>query len=190
MQKDKIEIMTTIDTDEIGRQFLIQLFKQTKGDSSVQVSMFDIGAVLDLDRDVASKVAEDLIALQLVEIRTLSGGVSISADGSEMVQKILGPTAGADSNVFKLGDDPVLDSAGCRAVEQIASEIKLQAGSLGLDFDTLAELMADLRTVDAQLDSSRPKTAIFRECFRSIKTALKSRGNYDFLNRVRTLIND
>jgi hypothetical protein len=182
--------MATSDPDETGRQFLIQLFTQTKGDSSVQVSMFDIGEVLDLDRGVASKVAEELIALQLVEIRTLSGGISISADGSEMVQKILGPAAGGDSTDFKLGDDPVLDSAGCQAVEQIVSEIKLQAGSLGLDFDTLAELMADLRTVDAQLDSSRPKTAIFRECFRSIKAALKGRGNYDFLDRVRILISE
>ena len=182
--------MTTSDPDESGQQFLVQLFKQTKGDSSVKVSMFDIGAVLNLDRDVASKVAEELIALQLVEIRTLAGGISISAEGSEMVKKILALAAGGDSSVFKLGNDPVLDLAGCQAVEQIASEIKLQAGSLGLDFNTLAELLADLRTIDVQLDSSRPKTAIFRECFRSIKSALKGRGNYEFLDRLRILLND
>ena len=35
--------MKSDEIDVAGRQFLIQLFEQTKGDSSVQVSMYDIG---------------------------------------------------------------------------------------------------------------------------------------------------
>jgi hypothetical protein len=182
--------MTASDLDETSRQFLIQLFEQTRGDSSAQVSMYDIGAVLGLERGAASKVAEELIGLQLIEIRTLSGGIAISSDGSEIVQKFNSPGAADDSKVAKLGDDRILDAAGCRAVENLGFDIKQQIASLGFDSDTRAELMADLRTIEAQLDSSRPKTAIFRECFRSIQQAFKNRKNNDLVGRVQAFIQD
>ena len=35
--------MTISELDESGRQFLIQLFEQTRGDTSAQVSMYDLG---------------------------------------------------------------------------------------------------------------------------------------------------
>ena len=182
--------MGTSDIDETSRQFLIQLFEQSRGDSSAQVSMYDIGAVLGLERVAASKVAEELIGLQLIEIRTLSGGIAISSDGAEMVQKFIGAGAAEDSKVAKLGDDRILDAAGCRAVENLGSDIKQQVASLGFDSDTLAELMADLRTIDAQLDSSRPKTAILRECFRSIQQAFKNQNNNGLAGRVQIFLQD
>jgi hypothetical protein len=80
----------------------------------------------------------------------------------------MGPLAPDNSGYTKLGDEPVLNSGGRQAIGQVVSELKNQTGSLGLDFDTLSELMADLKTIEAQLDSSRPKTAIIRECLRSV----------------------
>ena len=52
--------------DVTGQQFLIQLFERTKGDSAVQVSMYDIGDQLGLNRDTASTVAQELIGSMLV----------------------------------------------------------------------------------------------------------------------------
>ena len=92
-RKDQIDNMTDFEVDETGKQFLIQLFEQTRGDSSVQVSMYDVGGRMGLARDAASRAAEGLIGLQLVEIRTLSGGIGISAAGSEMVQELIRPLA-------------------------------------------------------------------------------------------------
>ncbi|UCD79084.1 MAG: hypothetical protein JSW26_27400 [Desulfobacterales bacterium] len=180
--------MTDCDIDETGKQFLIQLFEQTRGDSSVQVSMYDIGGLIGLERDAASRVAEGLIGSQLVEIRTLSGGIGISAAGSEMVQNLVGPPASDAGESTKLGDEPLLNLAGRQAVEQIVTEIKDQVGSLGLDFDTLTELMADLKTIDAQLESSRPKTAIVRQCFVSISGVLKATPNSSLNGRVNRLL--
>ena len=71
--------MTDSEPSEAAQQFLIQLFEQTKGDGSIQVSMYDIGELLGMDRDTASTVAQELMGLQLVEIRTLSGGIGIVA---------------------------------------------------------------------------------------------------------------
>ena len=180
-----------INSDEIditGQQFLIQLFEQTKGDSAVQVSMYDIGDQLGLDRDVASTVAQELIGSMLVEIRTLSGGIGINGDGSQMAQKLIGPAASSGNEFVELDNAPLLNSAGRRAVEQITSALKHQAGSLGLDFDTLTELMADLKTIEAQLGSSRPKTAIIRPCLRSVLAICENPADNKIRDRIRTLI--
>jgi len=75
--------MPTSELSETGQRFMIQLFEQTRDDQSVQVSMYYIGSLLGLERDAASRVAEELIGLQMIEIKTLAGGIGISATGSE-----------------------------------------------------------------------------------------------------------
>ena len=180
--------MTDSDLSETAQQYLIQLFKQTKGDGSVQVSMYDIGEQLGLERDAASIVAQELMGWQLAEIRTLSGGIGISADGSAKVQDLMGPMASDSSGSASLGDAPVLAAGGQQTVGQVVSELKNQTGSLGLNFDTLSELMADLKTMEAQLDSSRPKTAIIRECLRSVLGVVEKTKNRQIVDRLRKLV--
>ena len=182
--------MTISELDETGQQFLIQLFEQTGGESSTQVSMYDVGEGLGLDRDTSSRVAETLIGLQLAEIRTLSGGIGISIEGANEVKHLTGGGSPANGSPGKLTDEPVMDPASCQGIEQAAVELKSQAGNLGLDYDGLSELMADLKTIDAQLGSSRPKTAIIRECLRSIKGVLEGVGNSDSLANIRALLGE
>ena len=189
-QKGEIENMTDFEVDETGRQFMVRLFEQIHGDSSVQVSMYDIGKLLGLERDAASKVAESLMGLQLVEIRTLSGGIGISATGLEMVQNLIGPMAPDAGASIKLGNERLLSSAVRQAVEQIVAEVKDQTGTLGLDFDTLTELMADLKTIDAQLGSSQPKTAIVRECLRSMAATAKNSAGNALYGRLKAMLCD
>jgi hypothetical protein len=84
----------------------------------------------------------------------------------------------------------VMDQAVRETVEGVCDAIKAQAGSLGLDFDTLAELMADLRTIGDQLSSPRPKTAIVRESLRSLEGVLQRFADNRSLADVRALIGD
>jgi len=177
-----------LEVDETGKQFLIQLFDQTRGDPSNQVSMYDIGRLMGLERNAATRVAEELIGSQLVEIRTLSGGIGISAAGSQLVQNLIGALAPEAEKSYTLGDEPVLDAGGREAVARVASEIKAQIGALGLNFNTLTELMADLKTIDAQLESSRPKTAIVRQCLLSIGGVLKVKPNSSLKGSVNELL--
>ena len=172
------------------RQFMIQLMEETNGDQSAQSSMYEVGASLGLDRDNASRVAEELMGLQLVEIRTLSGGIGMSSAGFEMMQELLGPTDMTGNPATRLGDEPILTSSGREAVVEIANEIKRDAGTLGLDFDSLSELMADLKSIDAQLESSRTKTAILRECFISICQVLKTKPGTSLIGKINGLIGD
>jgi hypothetical protein len=180
--------MTISELDESGQQFLIQLFEQTRGDTSAQASMYDVGNELGLDRDTSSRVAETLIGLQLVEIRTLSGGIGISAEGADEVKSLMGGAALTDELHRKLTDQPIMDQISSQAVEQAAGELKSKAGILGLDFEGLSELMADLKTIDAQLSSSRPKTAIIRECLHSLQQILGDLADTESLVKVRALL--
>ena len=180
--------MTDSDLDDLGQQFLIQLFEQTNGDVAMQVSMYDIGDLLGMDRDTASSVAQELMGRQLAEIRTLSGGIGISADGSARVQKLMGPLASDSSQSASLGNAAILNSGGQQAVGQVVSELKNQTGSLGLDFYSLSEMMSDLKTTEAQLDSPRPKTAIIRECLGSILDVVEKTSNRQIKDRLRKLI--
>jgi hypothetical protein len=182
--------MNSSELDENGQQFLTQLFEQTSGDPSAQVSMYDIGEGLGMDRDTCSRVAETLMGLQLVEIRTLSGGIGISTDGASEVKRLMGSAVLTGDSACKLCDQPVMDPNSCQGVEQVAAELKGQAGNLGLDFDGLSELLADLKTIDAQLGSSRPKTAIIRECLGSIKETLVGSAESEIIVKIRGLLGD
>ena len=182
--------MSLYEIDEIGRQFLLQLYRQTSGDSTVQASMYDLGEELGLDRDASSRVAEQLIALQLVEIVTLAGGIAISADGLKEVQTSFGAQTVSAETVAQLGSERALNQTRVRAVTHVMDQLKAQAGNLGLDFDKLAELMADLKTIDAQLDSPCPKTDIIRECLRSIKESLEGRAQSDSLATISELLGE
>jgi hypothetical protein len=182
--------MNSININEKCQRFLIELYHQSQGDPSVQMSMYDIGANLGMDRDSTSRVAEELIGWELVEIKTLSGGIGISQDGIAQAQILNGNRSGSQKTGFKLGTAPVIDAAGRQALEEITVEIKYQAGKLGLSFDTLDEFVADLKTIDAQLCSPMPKTIILRECFRSLKQVAEKAGALDIAAKIKFLLEE
>lgn len=178
------------DIQEKGQRFLTEVYLRTQGDPAATVSMYDIGKALGMDRQNSLKTAEYLICSRFVEIKTLSGGIGITDQGLARAHQ-LGISAVDDGIAFTaLGDAPVLDEAVHQIVEQIAAELKSQMGEKGLDFDSLAELMADLKTVDAQLSSPKPKTAVIRECFQSIKGVLQMAGDHKGLAPVKTLLGE
>ncbi len=182
--------MTTFDDLKgSAREFLTRLYEQTGGETSRQHSMYDIGKNLGWEREAASQAAQDLMADGLVEIRTLSGGIGLSAAGAEAIRAALGPMNPA-SALPRLGTGRILDPPVCQAVAQVCDGIKAQAGSLGLDFDSLAELVADLKTVADQLGSPKPKTAVVRESLRSIEGVLKRFAGNKRLADIRVLIGE
>ena len=170
--------------------FIVELYHRTQGDGSVKVSMYDIGESLGLDRKLSLRTAEELIGTGLAEIKTLSGGIGITAEGVDEAQ---GLGASLQENVgsnISLQDVPVLDKSVHLSVEQLVTTLKGQTNKFSLNFDSLAELMADLKTIDAQLASPNPKTAIIRECFRSIVGVLKAVDNNDILKSIKTLLGE
>lgn len=164
------------------QEFLRALNDRLDGDTGGSVSMYGVGENLGMDRAASSRIAENLMGLGLVEIRTLSGAIGITPAGAERVGTGSGTAAG-------MGDGPLLDDSGRPHVESTVAELKCRIGGMGFDFDPLAELVADLQTIDAQLASPRPKTAILRACFQSIADVLSEAGAPEQTTRVRELLN-
>lgn len=175
-----------IDIDETEKSFLMELYRRTEGESSAQASMYDIGETLGLDKKAASSISEALISWGLVEVRTLSGGIGITEDGAaEAVQR---GAAGDIGSVSTLGDAVVIDDAKTLEIEAIVSKLKDRSGEWDIDFDDQAEITADLKTIEVQLTSPNPKTAIVRECFRSIQAVLEKTGDNEGLALIQQLL--
>jgi hypothetical protein len=170
--------------------FIVELYHRTLGDGSVKVSMYDIGESLGLDRKLSLRTAEELIGTGLAEIKTLSGGIGITADGVTEAQQLGASLQDNAGSNISLQNVPVLDESVQQAVKRLVAELKERTGRYNLDFDSLTEMMADLKTIDAQLTSPNPKTAIIRECFRSIAGVLKSVDNADTMNSVKTILGE
>jgi hypothetical protein len=175
-----------MDREASSRAFLGALYDQTDGDSATQVSMYAVGESLGMDRDEASRVTADLMAEGLVEIKALSGAIALSTAGAEAVNTLRDGGAGQGA-VARLGSAAIAATAVVEAVAALAADLKKRVGGLGLDFDTLSELTADLKTIDAQIDSPRPKTAVLRECLQSIQAALATAEAQDLHERIRAL---
>ena len=169
-------------SDDTAQRFLLELFEKTKGDPSVQLSMFDIGDAVKLDRDTARKTAEQLMGTGLVEIRTLSGGIGLSPAGIERALALGG--GGSVTKTARLGNDSVLSPNLLEAVDLLVAELKLQAGNFSLDFDALCEFTADINTISSQLASPQPKTAIVRAVLQSIRIGLESTGSPEIRARL------
>jgi hypothetical protein len=160
--------------DETSRNFLLRVYEQTEGDPARQVSMYTIGTDLALDREAASRVAEQLIGSEMVEIRTLSGAIGITDAAAQEIDALGLGRSQAAGGFVGLGGAALVGPEARKSVNHATAEIKRCAGSLGLDFERLTELTADLKTIDGQLESPRPKTAIVRECFRSLAQVLQA----------------
>ncbi len=167
-------------------RFLMELFEKIEGMTAGSTSMYEIGSSIGLEREDARQIAENLMSEGLIEIRTLSGGIAMTEDGIEAARE-LGAGKGGDTR-SRLPDGPVLDGPGREAVEALSAFLKVHTGELQLAFDPLAELMADLRTIDAQLASPRPKTAVIRACFESIRGVLEATRAGEELARVNQLL--
>lgn len=155
--------------------YLNELYKMTTGNAGAQVSMYAVGTAVGLEKEAAGKIAEDLIGSGLVEVKTLSGGIGITDSGIEAVQAAGagGPAAAG----FDPGTGPVLEDKGREAIAVLIKDIQTHISRSGAAYEQLEEMVIDLKTIEVQLLSPNPKTAIVREVLRSLQPTLKSTGN-------------
>jgi hypothetical protein len=175
---------------ENEQKFLIELFNQTRGDLSRQVSMFTVGEALGMDRTLSKKMAESLMGWELVEIRTLSGSIAITAQGAEEARKSGAVSESSGNALPGLGKSEIIGEPERKGIEQIVIGLKSQVGNMRLNFDLLTELAADLKSIDAQMTSPKPKTALIRECFRSVRGILEKSDSKEMLNQVRGMLGE
>jgi hypothetical protein len=170
--------------------FFRSLFVKTGGDIKKQVSMHEIGNEAGLDKSASKNIAEELMRLGLIDIRTLSGGIGLSEEGVLEAQRWFSDIPGIIPSGNKLGNDPVVSEKTGAAITDILTGLKPRIGKLGMAFDDLTELLADIQSLEAQMRSPRPKTAIVRECFRSMLSALARSSETETLSRIKSFLAD
>lgn len=173
-------------TQETEIAFLLELHRTTEGNPNVQKSMFDTGAAIGLAKEQAGKVAEEVIGRGWAEVKTLSGGIGITADGIEAAVQHGGSPA--STNDAKIGNSPFLDDQGRQAVEQLLTAIKSAVARIEADFDHIEEMVIDIKTIDVQLLSSRPKTAVIKAVLRALQNTLSKSGAKEIGDRIGKVI--
>jgi hypothetical protein len=170
--------------------FFRSLFIKTGGDTKKQISMHEIGNEAGLDKSASKSIAEALMSLGLIDIRTLSGGIGLTAEGILEAQSWFADITGISPAGITLGNHPVVGEKNGAVITDILTGLKPRIGKLGMAFDDLTELLADIQSLEAQMRSSRPKTAIVRECFRSMLSTLTRGSETETLSRINSFLAD
>ena len=170
--------------------YLLALYSVTGGDTAVKTSMHEVGATIGLDKAESGKMAENLIGMGWVEVKTLSGGIGITAEGVEAAQNAgAGPPSGSGSaQVAGLGAGPLLDAGDRRTVETLLTQVKQGLAKLSADYAVLEEMVIDIKTAEVQLLSPRAKTAVVREVLRALQAGLAKSGDRNTAERIGQVI--
>lgn len=168
-----------------ARKYLIELHEMTGGDETAQVSMYDVGAALGLDRSAAGALAEDLIVEGLVELRNLAGGISITQEGLELLNAGDNRSGGETP---LLGNSPSLGDDKKEAVGLIVEELQSELSSKQLPYEIIEKIVIDIKTLQVQLLSPSPTTAIVREILRSLAQSANDGGLQKSAGKINTMI--
>ena len=172
---------------ERSNDFLLELYNQTEGDTEKQVSMHEIGAAIGLEKTDASMLAEDLIMDQLVELKTLSGGIGITAKGLDALQKT-GVVQGATAGGYRLSRESKATAEDKDAVNALIKEIQKSKQLAGSSYENLDELIINVKTLEVHLLSPNPKTAVIRELLRSLHESLCKNNITSVADQIATMI--
>lgn len=143
------------ETDELAGRMLAAIYKETKGDISRTAGMWAIGQSLGLDRGRTENVAMSLVGEGLVEIKSLSGGLTLTEAGLSRTHGSSAETGSPD-----LGD--------------LLARLETTLDSLGLKARARRDLEADLATLRAQMGRSEPLAPVVEAALRAVKQALES----------------
>lgn len=167
-----------------SRSFLLELYTQTGGDTDVQVSMYDIGTAVGLEKNEAGALAESLFIQGAAELKTLSGGIGITSSGISALDM---KPARPEEASYRLPDTPVLDTADIDRVTELINEVKSAVCCTTRDYREHEELVLDIKCLDIQLLSPRPKTRVVRTLFQAIKDGLEPGTASGLAARIDTL---
>lgn len=176
-----------MDLDKLhGKSFLDELCRQTKGDTAAQVSMYEVGATLGLNKAEAGSVAESLIVDGLVELRTLAGGIGITEEGLADLglTAAAGPSAGT---TVGFSDGPVANEQDRQTMTELLGQIKTGISGRSLAYQIMEEIVFDLKTVEVHLLSPKAKVAVLRALCRSLHDTLAAAGIKETATMLKAL---
>lgn len=169
------------------KNFMLELHSATGGELDAQVSMYEIGTILGLDKGGATAMSQDLMVEELVELKTLSGGIGITEKGLARLQQE-GLISGPAPSAVRLSAGPVIDGQDRREIDGLLVEITATTLSGPNGYQQFAELVFAVKTLEVQLLSPRPKTGIVRATLADIAGNLATLAATDLAKRITTFI--
>ena len=149
--------------------FLKTLYRLIDPNPDGSISMYDVGAEMDLDRDASNQKAQELMGDGLVEVRTLAGAIGITPAGLNLLATHLDA---APTDDVRLGTDGVASPEVKTALQQIADHLQKASTHWNVGENDQAELFADLETIRAQMGSPKPKNTILHATVESLHALL------------------
>lgn len=168
------------------------LFDERQIDPAAQRSVNSIAEALNYDESSTGIIVEDLMDSELIESLDGNDEVSLTSLGIDVVSRYRKNFShGASRVTASEGDvrDQSVSSSLPDVVDillpethgvvkvtfpAVADALRDASNGLGLNLDQLAELEADIHTVETQLASPRPKTQILVQCYRAIELVLEN----------------
>ncbi len=168
------------------KAFLTEIYTQTQGDIECQISMYDVGKAIGLEDDVSGEMAQSLFIKGFAELKTLSGGIGITYEGLKELNIAI-PNNSNNKN-YTLENTKIITPKGVQTIEMILDKIKETAPSSDLSYDQMEECVIDIKTIETQMLSANPKTAIIKELIRSLHENLSKSTSNDVINILQNIL--
>lgn len=170
-----------IDSPKV-QAYLYQLNEITGSDPAAQVSMYDVGQPLGLEPEEAAQMAEVLFMGGHAELKTLSGGIGITAMGMDALG--VTPVPAAANDTFCLSCERIMTDLDRGHTQALVADIKGCLACREAGYDTLETVVMDIKTIEVHMLSSAPKTAVVREVFTAIVEDLPKKEFGDIRHRI------
>ncbi|TKB09973.1 hypothetical protein [Desulforhopalus sp. IMCC35007] len=171
----------------IAVTYLQELYNTTQGNTETQVSMYDLGSALGLEKTEAGRIAEELMVLGFIELKTLAGGISITDEGLNKLG--ISPAPKDDlSDRPRLSCEQVVTEKDRQVIECVCNSIKDELSKQAHAYNLLDQAVMDLRTIEIHLHSPAPKTAVVLELFRSIAATFNANESFLHLSGITSII--
>lgn len=167
--------MRSLQDRELERtSFLMTIYEFTDGETMNETTLEAVADAIGVDRDHAMKLYKWAGDRGLTgDGFTLGGtGLALSAGGVDAVEDLLRKGASPPASVL------VLSAEEMRAVEAFLTEYRRsdESGTLPVVGEERLELEAEVRTIEAQLQSPRPKRRVVKASLNEAKHLLRGAG--------------
>lgn len=178
-------------------QFLHELYRMTDGNENAFAYMGTVGEKYGFDKDTTIKITQYLQGEGLLKFQAIGGLIGITHRGVLEVEQALTnkneptqhfPPARTVNiiNVNQMTHSQIqqdtsnsnqmytLNETDIQSVKDIVHELKETYKHSSIPTPQKEDLEAEIKTIEGQLSSSKPKTTIIKESFSSVKNILEN----------------
>ncbi len=200
--------MASIDELQKKRfQFLHRLYEKTEGNEREMINVWELGNELGFDKAETERISQYLEGEYLMEYAA-RGAVAITHQGViEVEDALLHPeeptqyfppvniinihhmqNSQIQQGTIKSTQSQIRELKINNDIQEFVELLKNKLPDLGLNVEDMSEIEADIKTVQSQVVSSRPKKGVLIECLSSMQRVLEGVAGSLVAQQLITLI--